>query len=139
MSAKFDMRDDQALHRGSWLQFCRTTRAAIFLVLGLAALTLPRPLLAADAAFTSFLESLWPEAQQQDVSRAIFDTAIHGLDPDFSLPDLIIPGRPDRAEPGQAEFVQTPADYLKESSFARLTAQGKKLAEIGRASCRERV
>jgi lytic murein transglycosylase len=129
MSAQLDMRDDQALHRGSRLRFCRATRAAIFLVLGLAALTLARPLLAADAAFADFLESLWPEAQQQGVSRATFDTAIRGLEPDLSLPDLEIPGQPDRPERGQAEFVQTPADYLREISFARLAAQGRKLAE----------
>src|SRR5712691_7182563 len=78
----------------------------------------------ADPAFDSFLQSLWLEAQAQGVSRATFDAAIRGLEPDFSLPDLVVPGRPDRVEPGQAEFVLTPADYLKEASFVRLTAQG---------------
>src|SRR5262245_60866835 len=29
---------------------------------------------------------------------------------------------------GQAEFVQTPADYIKEANIANLAAQGKKLA-----------
>ncbi len=60
------------------------------------------------------------------MSRATFDTAVRGLEPDLSLPDLAIPGRV-QAPPGQAEFVQTPADYLKESSFDRLAAQGRKL------------
>ena len=83
---------------------------------------------AADAAFESFLQSTWPEAQQLGVSRATFDAAIRGLEPDLSLPDLVISGRPPRAQPGQAEFVQTPADYLKEANFARLAAQGGKLA-----------
>src|SRR5438477_2892621 len=81
--------------------------------------------LAADAAFTHFLESLWPAAQQLGVMRATFDAATRGLEPDPSLPDLVIPGRPDR-QPTQAEFVQTPAEYLKESAFDALAAQGRK-------------
>jgi lytic murein transglycosylase len=98
-------------------------------LLFLASIVLAPSLSHADPAFDAFLQSLWPEAQAQRISRATFDAAIRGLEPDYSLPDLIVPGRPDSAEPGQAEFVLTPADYLKETSFARLTAQGKKLAE----------
>ena len=51
----------------------------------------------ADPAFDAFLQSLWPEAQAKGVSRPTFDAAIRGLEPDFSLPDLVIPGRPPRA------------------------------------------
>jgi lytic murein transglycosylase len=80
----------------------------------------------ADAAFQQFLQSLWPQAQQQGVSRATFDAAVRGLEPDLSLPDLVVPGRPEKA-PQQPEFVQTPADYVRESTIARLAAQGKKL------------
>ena len=69
---------------------------------------------APDPAFTAFLQTLWPEAQQRGVSRATFDSAVRGLEPDLSLPDLVIPGRTQK-QPGQPEFVQTPADYLKES------------------------
>jgi lytic murein transglycosylase len=82
---------------------------------------------AADAAFSRWLVGLWPEAQARGVSRAVFEAAIRGLEPDLTLPDLVIPGRPQRALPGQAEFVQTPADYLRESSFDRLSAHGRKL------------
>jgi lytic murein transglycosylase len=88
---------------------------------------------AADAAFASFMQSLRPEAQQLGVSRATFDAAVRGLEPDLSLPDLVIPGRPDR-QPAQAEFVQTPADYVREASIARLAAQGKKLLGEHRAT-----
>lgn len=87
----------------------------------------------ADAAFDRFLQSLWPEAQQLGVSRATFDTATRNLEPDLSLPDLVIPGqrkRPDR----QPEFVQTPADYLKEASLSRLATQGRALAAEHRAT-----
>ena len=82
---------------------------------------------AADAAFQAWLQSLWPQAQALDVSRATFDMATRGLEPDLSLPELVIPGRPERKEPGQPEFVETPADYLKETTFDRLAAQGRKL------------
>jgi lytic murein transglycosylase len=81
----------------------------------------------ADDAFHQFLESLWPEAQKIGVARTTFDAATQGLQPDLTLPDLDVPGRPERPPPGQPEFVQTPADYLKESSFERLAARGRKL------------
>ena len=81
----------------------------------------------ADDAFHQFLESLWPEAQKMGVSRATFEAATRGLEPDLGLPDLDVPGRPERPPPGQPEFVQTPADYLKETSFVRLAAKGRQL------------
>src|SRR5215475_8715782 len=80
----------------------------------------------ADEAFHQFLDSVWPEAQKMGVSRATFEAATRGLEPDLSLPDLAVPGRPERPPPGQPEFVQTPADYLKESSFERLAGRGRK-------------
>jgi lytic murein transglycosylase len=90
------------------------------------ALAVGAPARAADAAFTQFLQSTWPDAQKLGISRATFDAATRGLEPDLSLPDLVIPGRVQRP-PGQPEFVQTPADYLKESSFKRLAERGRKL------------
>jgi lytic murein transglycosylase len=106
-------------------------RAACALVLSLLAMQAAR---AANPAFQGFLQSLWPEAQKLGVSRQVFDTATRGLEPDLSLPDLVLPGRPDRPQPPQAEFVQTPADYVRESSIARLAAQGKKLADEHRTT-----
>ncbi len=82
---------------------------------------------AADAAFQAWLQSRWPQAQALGVSRATFDLATRGLEPDLSLPELVIPGLSERKEPGQPEFVETPADYLKETTFDRLAAQGRKL------------
>lgn len=84
---------------------------------------------AADAAFTQFVASLWPEAKEQGVSRAVFDSETRGLDPDYKLPDLLLPGRPATGAPSQAEFVQVPADYIKEASIARLAAYGQKLMQ----------
>jgi lytic murein transglycosylase len=82
---------------------------------------------ASDAAFTQFIASLWPEAQAAGVSRATFDAETRGLEPDYKLPDLILPGRPATGAPSQAEFVQVPADYLKEASIARLAEEGQRL------------
>ena len=67
------------------------------------------------------------------MSRATFDIATRGLEPDLTLPDLVLPGRPEQPPAGQPEFVQTPADYLKEPAIERLAAQGRKLDEQYRA------
>jgi lytic murein transglycosylase len=109
---------------------------AIAAVLVLVAVTLgaTRPGCAADAAFTQFIASLWPEAQAAGVSRATFDAETRGLEPDYKLPDLILPGRPATGAPSQAEFVQVPADYVKEASIARLAAEGQKLMQKHRTA-----
>jgi lytic murein transglycosylase len=99
---------------------------AVFLV-ALAASAAPAR--AADAAFNQFLASLWPDAQKEDVSRVTFDAATRGLEPDYKLPDLILPGRPATGAPSQAEFVQVPADYVKEASIARLAGEGQRLMQ----------
>jgi lytic murein transglycosylase len=88
---------------------------------------------AADAAFTQFVASQWPEAQRAGVSRATFDAITRGLEPDYSLPDLELPGRRPQIAP-QAEFVQVPADYLKEASIARLAAAGRDIRQKHRAT-----
>src|SRR5712671_2481407 len=92
-----------------------------------AALLLPAPARAADASFAQFIASLWPEAQAAGVSRATFDAETRGLEPDYKLPDLILPGRPATGAPSQAEFVQVPADYVKEAGIIRLAAEGQRL------------
>ncbi len=87
----------------------------------------------ADPAFQTWLQSLWPQAQALGISRATFDTATRGLEPDYTLPDLVLPGRPEKPAAGQPEFVQTPADYIKETSIDRLAIDGRKLYEQYRA------
>jgi lytic murein transglycosylase len=108
-----------------------TRRLALCLAVS-AALAFPRAA-AADADFTAWLQSLWPQAQALGVSRATFDAATQGLEPDLTLPDLVLPGRPERPSAGQPEFVETPADYLKEPAIERLAAQARKLYEQYRA------
>jgi lytic murein transglycosylase len=84
---------------------------------------------APDPAFTNFIASLWPEAEAAGVSRATFDRETRGLEPDYKLPDLILPGRPATGAPAQAEFVQVPADYIREAAIARLAGEGQKLMQ----------
>ncbi len=109
-------------------------RFASVLAICAVVLALPAGAQAADAAFQRWLQSLWPDAQKLGVSRATFDAATRGLEPDLTLPDLVIPGQAQKPPPGQPEFVQTPADYLKEGTLARLAAQGRKLAQDHRAT-----
>jgi lytic murein transglycosylase len=89
---------------------------------------------AADPAFTQFIASLWPEAKAAGVSRETFEAQTRGLEPDYKLPDLILPGRPPTGAPAQPEFVQVPADYIKEASVARLASRGQKLLQQYRSS-----
>ena len=114
------------------------TRAITAILIG-AAVTLgaAHSARAADAAFTQFIASLWPEAQAAGVPRATFDAETRGLEPDYKLPDLLLPGRPATGAPSQAEFVQVPADYVKEASIARLAAEGQKLMQKHRVALTE--
>src|SRR5450631_2125094 len=104
----------------------RKLRSAAFLLFAVVLLA-AQGAHAADAAFQKFLAETWPQAQALGVSRATFDAATRGLEPDLSLPDLALPGRPEQ-QPQQPEFVQTPAQYLREPTFERLAARGKQLA-----------
>ncbi len=99
--------------------------AAILISAWIAVLTCAE---AADPGFQKWLQEVWPQAQTLGVSRATFDAATRALEPDLTLPDLDLPGREGALPRGQAEFVQTPADYIKETTIANLAAQAKKLA-----------
>jgi len=102
-------------------------------LLVLAAVGGAAPAQTGNAAFQQWLHGLWPEAQKLGISRRTFDEATRGLEPDLSLPDLVLPGRAER-QPDQAEFVQTPGDYLKDASLARLADQGRRLLAEHRAT-----
>src|SRR4051812_38287402 len=111
------------------MRFTRTVRRAS---LGLSILVLTAGVFSAfatDVAFTQFIASLWPDAQKEGVSRTTFDAETRGLEPDYKLPDLLLPGRPATGAPSQAEFVQVPADYVREASIARLAGEGQRLMQ----------
>lgn len=91
-------------------------------------------LLASSAAaqtgpdFRAFVAGLWPDAKAAGVSRATFDKAFAGLQPNLKLPDLDLPGRPTDGSKGQAEFTRAPKEYLDVAYLERLAATGRQLA-----------
>ncbi|MGE0628100.1 MAG: lytic murein transglycosylase [Hyphomicrobiaceae bacterium] len=104
-------------------------RRTILAALAAAALAMLQPAgpawAAPEAAFRQFIEALWPEAQAAGVSRAVFDRAFRRVEPDLSLPDLILPGKPKSAVKGQAEFVKPPQAYVDRRQIERLSGRGK--------------
>ena len=80
-----------------------------------------------EEAFRRWLDGLWPEARDFGISRATFDSAFRGVEPDPALPDLVIAGPHKPGVKGQAEFVKTPQDYLSKTYLAALAEQGKAL------------
>ncbi len=109
-----------ALHFGS-----RLSRAVAALALGTLATIAQVAETRAAEAFEAFLEGVWPEAKAEGVSRATFNAAVAGLQPDMSLPDLEIDGRPKVDNQGQAEFSKTAADYLSKPYLEKLAIQGR--------------
>jgi lytic murein transglycosylase len=78
--------------------------------------------------FAQWIETQWPAAEAMGLSRTTFVRLTRDLKPDFSLPDLDLPGSFSGAT--QAEFARLPSDYLSENSLARLAAQGRELAKV---------
>lgn len=76
-------------------------------------------------SFNAFVADLWPEAKAAGVSRKTFDAAFAGVTPDYSIPDLIRPGRPKVDNTGQAEFTKTAADYISKPYLEKLAVQGR--------------
>ncbi|TAK48010.1 MAG: lytic murein transglycosylase [Xanthobacteraceae bacterium] len=107
---------------------------AVVALLVIAGVTAANQARAGDAGFSRFIASLWPEAEAAGVSRKTFDAATRDLEPDYKLPDLVLPGRAPSAAPAQAEFVQVPADYVKEATIARLATHARTLAQHHRAT-----
>jgi membrane-bound lytic murein transglycosylase B len=96
-----------------------------------------RPVHAADAGFTPVHRlAVAGSAGGRRVARDV-RCRDEGAEPDYKLPDLILPGRPATGAPSQAEFVQVPADYVKEASIARLAAEGQKLMQKHRTALTE--
>jgi lytic murein transglycosylase len=76
--------------------------------------------------FRTWLASFRPTAIASGIRAGVYDQVTRDLAPDFSLPDLDIPSRAAK-QPGQPEFVRTPAEYLNETYLSNLAAQGRKL------------
>ena len=90
---------------------------------------------AVEQRFAAWLQSLWPEAEAQGISRKTFDAHTKGLKLDWSLPHLVLP---DPAGPGgpplpaalkpkpihQPEF-DIPANYFNKNTLNVLAATGR--------------
>jgi lytic murein transglycosylase len=109
----------------SGITYKPSMRTAAALIVVAVAVLAALPARAED--FHAWLASQRPAAQVLGVSPATFERETRGLSPDLTLPDLAIPGRPEK-QPQQPEFVQTPGQYLREPSFNRLAARGRELA-----------
>jgi lytic murein transglycosylase len=79
-------------------------------------------------SFRAWLDAFWPDAESQGITRVTFDRAFAGIEPDLSLPDLVIPGKPETKPSGQAEFSRTPEQYINRDQIIRLANQGRELA-----------
>ncbi len=101
------------------------TSALLFAIWISAALA---PFAWAAPSFSEFLEALRPEAEAAGVSKKTFDAAFAGMKPNFSIPDLELPGRETNSSKGQAEFTRAPGEYLDGKYLANLASQGQQLA-----------
>jgi lytic murein transglycosylase len=106
-------------------------RAAALLAIAvlLVAVPIPGPPAAQpQPSFNAWLQSFWPEAERAGITRATFDRAFSGLEPDLTLPDLILPGKQEPRPGGQAEFSRTPEQYVNRDQIEGLAKQGRDLA-----------
>jgi membrane-bound lytic murein transglycosylase B len=74
--------------------------------------------------FQQFLQTLWPLAEQNGVSRATFDAALAELEPDPAVP---------AASEWQAEFERPLKSYLDEALSPRRIARGREWLHAWRA------
>lgn len=81
-----------------------------------------------EAQFRDWLtHTVWPDAQQQGISRETFDRALATLTLDWSLPELQPPGQQTlRNDQRQAEF-QIPGRYFPEGHLTSLVTAGRSL------------
>ena len=107
---------------------------AVAVLLGLLATVLVAIAAHAQSAgdFRRFLDALWPDAEKAGISRATFDKALRGVEPDLALPDLVLPGKTEVK--GQAEFTRTPAEYLNATFLAQSRRPGQDPADRAHAS-----
>jgi len=73
----------------------------------------------ADAGFQRFVQGLWPAAKARGVSRATFDEAFRGVEPDAKIVALTRK---------QSEFVRPIWDYIEGSISAQRLKRGQEMA-----------
>jgi lytic murein transglycosylase len=90
---------------------------------------------AVEQRFAAWLQSLWPEAEAQGVSRQTFDAQLKGLRLDWSLPHLILPdpAGPDgpplpaslKPKPIHQPEFDIPANYFNKTTLNVLAQTGR--------------
>lgn len=83
-----------------------------------------------NAQFRTWLENdLWPQVKTSGVSRATFDAAFDGVQPNLKLPDLVLPGQKPKtpAKQHQAEF-GAPGNYFAEKTIGAVANGGRSRA-----------
>ena len=85
---------------------------------------LPGGRAAKTAGFQDFVQTLWPLAEQKGVTRADFDMAFTGLEPDPAIP---------AESTRQAEFDKPLKEYLDEAVSSRRVARGRECLHVWRA------
>ena len=90
---------------------------------------------AVEQRFAQWLQSLWPEAEAQGVSRKTFDAHTKGLKLDWSLPHLVLPdpAAPDgpplpaalKPKPIHQPEFDIPANYFNKNTLNALAATGR--------------
>lgn len=78
----------------------------------------PQAIMTAAANFPQCVASLWPQAAKRGISRASFDTATRGLEPDLQIMELL-----DK----QPEFTKPAWEYLDTLVNERRIATGREL------------
>jgi lytic murein transglycosylase len=105
----------------------RGARLLFLAVIACLALIFPATSGKSDDGFKAWLAAFRTDAEQFGISRVTFDAAFRGIEPDLSLPDLVIPGRSQGKGPGQAEFTRPPQAYINTSQIIRLANTGRAL------------
>ncbi|HUZ90575.1 MAG TPA: lytic murein transglycosylase [Methylocella sp.] len=84
----------------------------------------PDQAVATSRAFQEFLQTFWPLAEQKGVTRATFDMALGGLEPDPTIPAV---------SNQQAEFDKPLKSYMSEAVSVRRIARGRECLHRWRA------
>ncbi len=80
-----------------------------------------------QAEFRNWLgQTVWPQARRAGVSKATFDAAFSGVQLNFDIPGLRLPGQA-VASGGQAEF-RSPARYFRQDNLNAQARIGRQLA-----------
>lgn len=119
-------------------QDCLPVNAAKLLLATLFALVGLASVMAAERVdFNSWKRALRQDAIVFGIAPDVFDSAMAGIKPDYSLPDLVRPSGKQKRIKGQAEFVRPPQAYLSKKLLNNLAQRGRQLLQRHAAALRQ--